>query len=157
VSGHYTALYEGDTVAYVGDALDGIEPARGRIMAFASSQAAHVQWTTGSRAGQVDMVDVYDLMPCPSVASLESGRLTATSVRHVYTIEGAEGVLKYLSSTAQLATWPDIAADALAYVTGKLKADASLELCWEQLDADQVDKVAALAAEVLLRDSFSEA
>jgi hypothetical protein len=154
MTGHYTSLYEGDLVAYVGDALDGIEPAQGRIMAFASSRDAHVMWTTGSRVNQIDVINVYDLMPVASVASLESAKLTATSVRHVYNVEGETGVLNYLSSTAQLVTWPDIAAEVLEFVTGKLKADASMELCWEQLEPEQVSKVAALAATVLLRDSF---
>ena len=154
MTGHYTSLYEGDLVAYVGDALDGIEPARGRILSFASSKAAHVQWTTGSRLNQIDLLDIYDLMPIASEASLEAGRLSATSVRHVYNVEGETGVLNFLSSTAQLTTWPDIAADVLEFVEAKLKADDSFELVWEQLQPAEVSKVAALAATALLRDAF---
>jgi hypothetical protein len=153
----YTALYEGDSVSYVGDALDGIEPAQGKIMAFASAHAAHVMWTTGARTGQIDMVDVYDLMPCASEAALASASLSATAVSRVYAAEGETGVVNYLASAKQIDTWPTIAKDTLEFVVGRLKADASMELPWEQLTPDQVEKVATLAATVLLRDSFSEA
>jgi hypothetical protein len=153
---HVTAFYEGDSVAYVGDALDGIEPATGTLMAFASSRAAHVKWLTGQRTGEIDIVDIYDLMPTASVASLVSPTITATSVRQVHAAEGCEGVLNYLANAQQLGGWPDIAKAAHAFVTSAIKADASMELVWEQLGPDEVDKVASLAATVLLRDSFSE-
>lgn len=151
-----TSFYEGDTVAYVGDALDGIAPASGTLLAFASSSAAHVKWTSGPHLGQIEIVDLYDLMPTASVAALESPQITAHSVRRVMNAEGETGVLNFLSSARQLDTWPTIAADALDYVTGRLKADTSMELVWEQLRPDEVEKVAALAAVVLLRDSLPE-
>lgn len=155
----YTSFYEGDSVAYLGDGADGLQPATGTLLAFASHRAAHVKWNTGPRTGQIDAVDLYDLMPAASVAALTAAAQAVGTmpVRRVYAAEGETGVVNYLSHIAHLAAWPRIAADALAYVSDRLQADASFEPVWEELEPEQVAKVAELAATVLLRDSFTEA
>jgi hypothetical protein len=151
----YTALYEGDSVSYVGDALDGIEPASGTLMYFASRDAAHVRWTSGARAGQIDLVDVYDLMPTASQAALQAPIITTISVRRVMNAEGEEGVINFLARAKRLDTWEQIAHDALQFVQGRLKVDASLDLAYEQLHPEEVERVVALGAQVLLRDAFT--
>lgn len=152
----YTSFYEGDSVAYLGDGADGLAPATGTLLAFASHRAAHVKWNTGPRTGQIDAVDLYDLMPAASVAALTAAAQAVGTmpVRRVYAAEGETGVVNYLSHIAHLAAWQQIAADAHQYVIGKLKADAAMDQVWEELDGAQVEKVAELAATVLLRDAF---
>lgn len=150
-----TPFYEGDSVSYVGDGLDGIEPATGTLMAFASSTHAHVQWKTGARAGQIEMVDLYDLMKSPSEASLQAPQISAISVRRVMNTEGEEGVVNFLAKARQLGTWERIAQRAYQYVQDQLRVDASMELPYEQLNPDEVQRVIAVSAQVLLRDAFT--
>lgn len=153
MSNNVTPFYEGTTVAYIGPDA----PATGTLMAFASSTAAHVKWSSGPRTGQIDMVDLYDLTPTASQAALESPRITAFSVRRVMNSEGTPGVLNYLASAQQLATWPGIAQEALEFVEARLRSDPSMELAYEQLRPEEVDSLAALGAQVLLRDAFAVA
>jgi hypothetical protein len=128
-----SVFYVGDHVDYLGDGLDGIPAAPGKIMLFASVTAAHVEWLDGPRTGQIDIVDCRDLEKSASVASMEAPRLTATSMRRVYNAEGEQGVLRYLSAIGHLDSWDKIADEALAYVLGRLKVDLSMELPYEQL------------------------
>lgn len=148
-------FYEGDSVSYVGEYIDGIEPAAGTLMYFASNSAAYVKWSTGAREGQIDMVDLYDLTPAPSVAALAAAvPFTTISVRRVMNAEGEAGVLNFLASAHQLASWEKVAREALDYVQHRLRVDASMELPYEQLDQTEIDRVIALGARILLRDAF---
>lgn len=150
-----SVFYEGDHVDYVGDGLDGIPTAQGKITAFASHVAAHVEWLSGARVGEIDIVHLRDLEKSASVASLESPRMTATSVRRVFNAEGETGVLRYLAATGQLETWDKIAEEALRYVTGRLQVDMSMELAYECLTQPEAERIVASAAAALLRDKFS--
>jgi hypothetical protein len=150
------SLREGDTVSFVGDGMDGIVPATGTLLAFASISAAHVKWSTGPRRGEIDICGIYDLLPAASAAALESAAVAAGTmpVRRVYAAEGETGVVNYLSHTAHVAAWSQIARDAHEFVTDRLKADSSLDRVWEELEPAQVSDVARLAAAALLRDAF---
>lgn len=152
---HITSFYEGDTVSYVGDGLDGIEPATGKLMHFASREAAYVQWTTGARKDQIDLVDIYDLTPMASTAAVQAPTLSAISVRLVMAREGEEGVINLLAKAKQLGTWEKIASEAFRYVQDRLRVDSSMDLAYEQLQPEEVQRVIALGAQVLLRDAFT--
>jgi hypothetical protein len=69
--------------------------------------------------------------------------------------EGEEGVINFLARAKRLDTWEQIAHDALQFVQGRLKVDASLDLAYEQLHPEEVERVVALGAQVLLRDAFT--
>lgn len=152
-----TSFYEGDAVSYLGDGADGLEPATGTLMYFASRRAAFVKWSSGPRMGQMDLVDLYDLVPAPSTAAIEAhAPITAISVRRVMNIEGEAGVINFLAAAKQLDTWESIARQALTYVQDRLRVDASMELPYEQLQRPEIEKVIALSARTLLRDAFGE-
>lgn len=154
-----TPFYEGDPVSYVGDGLDGIPAARGKIMAFASAEAAHVEWTEGPRLGGIDMVSIYDLEKTASeatlLAPLSAPRITTSAVRKVMSSEGEHGVLQYLAATGSLETWGGIGQDVLSFVESRLRVDPSMDLPYEQLNNDEVDRLINTAARTLLRDLFS--
>jgi hypothetical protein len=152
----YISLYEGDSVAYLGDGRDGLQPASGTLVYFASDTAANVKWSTGPRQGEIDMVSIYDLVPEPSQAALHAPTLTTMSVRMVMGSEGEQGVINLLARANRLANWERIARDVLNYVEARLKVDTSLDLAYEQLSSEQMDRVVSVGARRLLRDAFGE-
>lgn len=156
---HYTPLYEKDAVAYVGDGLDGIPPARGEIITFASKEAAYVRWTEGPRFNEIDMVSIFDLEKSASeattMAPLTARATVAHAVRRVNDSEGETGVLRYLAAAGHLGSWNAIGQEVLQYVEGRLRVDPSMDLPFEQLNSDEVDRLISTAARTLLRDLFS--
>lgn len=152
-----TVFLEGDHVDYLGDGLDGLPPAQGRIMALASKTAAHVEWLSGLRIGEIDVVSVHDLEKSASLAAVAAPKISAAVlVRQVMHREGTPGVLQYLAAINQLSTWEDIAADVLRFVESRLRVDASMELPYETLRSDEVDEIIKSSALTLLRDKFSD-
>ena len=146
-----TAFYEGDDVSFVGVFMP---PAHGKLLSFASRTAAHVKWTTGAREGEIDLVDIYDLMP--ATASVEPDVMSFTAVRRVMSADGEAGVINFLATAQLLDSWQEIAADTLAFVAARIRSDASMDLPHEQLQPQEVDRVVVLASRVLLRDAFGE-
>jgi hypothetical protein len=152
-----TVFLEGEHVDYVGDGLDGIPPAQGRIMAVASKAAVHVEWLTGPRQGQIDLVEVYDLEKSASVAAVQAPTVSASVlVRRVMHREGSAGVLRYLAALNQLISWEEIAEEALRFVESRLKVDASMDLPYETLTSEEIEALVRTSAVTLLRDKFGE-
>lgn len=151
-----TVFSEGDHVDYLGDGADGIPPARGRIMAVASQHGVHVKWLTGPRVDRIDMVSIYDLEKSASAVVTDAPVITATSVWRAMKDDGEAGVLTFLAAAKQTDTWTDIARDTLEFVEARLRADASMELPYEQLTDDQVERVVSLGARTLLAQAFGQ-
>lgn len=152
-----TFFREGDHVDYLGDGLDGLPPAQAKIMMVASNTSAHVEWLSGPKEGGMDLVSLFDLEHSASFSAVEAPKIGGpVLVRQVMHREGSAGVLQYLAATHQLVTWEDIAADALRYVEGRLRVDASMEMPYETLSSDEIDQVIRASARVLLRDKFSD-
>lgn len=151
-----SVFLEGDHVDYLGDGLDGIPPAQGKIVAFASQSTAYVEWLNGPRAKQIDMVSKFDLEKSASETVVRAPEITAISVRRAMNVEGVPGVLQFLAAAQQLGTWERIAREALGYVEGRLRVDDSMELPYEQLQPEEIDQVITTAARTLLRDMFGE-
>jgi hypothetical protein len=148
------ALYEGDTVSYVGVAMP---PAHGKLLYFASDRAAHVKWATGAHQGQIDIVDVYDLEPVTAAEAIATvDPMGHTAVRRVMDADGESGVINFLVTSSQTGGWSKIAADVLGYVEGRIRLDASMEMPGEQLTRDEYDRVVGLASRALLRDAFGD-
>jgi hypothetical protein len=148
------ALYEGDTVSYVGVAMP---PAHGKLLYFASDQAAHVKWASGTRQGEIDIVDVYDLEPVTAAQAVAVvDPMGHTAVRRVMDADGEAGVINFLVTSSQTTGWPTIAADVLAYVEDRIRVDASMEMPQEQLSPVEYDRVVGLASRALLRDAFGD-
>jgi hypothetical protein len=149
-----TALYEGDTVSYVGTAMP---PAHGKLLFFASQRAAHVKWADGVRQGEIDLIDIHDLSPVTAGAVIgEADPMGHTACVRALEAEGPPGVLNFLVASKQVENWPDIATDVLGYVEARIRADGSMDMPNEQLTHEDFDRVVRLASRVLLRDAFGE-
>ena len=151
-----TVFLEGDHVDYVGDGRDGIPAAPGRIMAVASQNAVHVEWVDGPRTGMIDMVSVYDLEKSASESTIAPPTITAHSVRRAMNTDGEVGVLNFLAAVQQTGTWERIAREAKGFVEGRLRVDESMELPYEQLRPEEIDRVISLAAVTILAQAFGE-
>lgn len=154
---------EGDAVSYIGEGV--LFGAHGKLLATAGAHAGHVEWSTGSQAGQVTLVDTDDLVASrrskPVVAardelddSLEVGGLSVTAVRQVQDEEGPVGVLNFMASNGHLSGFAHIGEQALGFVTGLVRQDSGVREVTAQLDDDEAEGLIHLAASVLLRDAF---
>lgn len=149
-----TLFYEGDSVTYTGV---NYPPRQGKLLYFASERAAHVKWTEGSRLGEIDLVDLYDLAPVTSSAQLAKiDPVGHTVLARAMQQEGATGVLNFLVTAKQLDGWRKIAADTVAFIESRLRLDASMEMVYEQLGPAETDQVISLAARTLIRDMVGE-
>lgn len=158
-------FYEGQAVSYVGDGQHGLTlGAHGRLLAFASNRAGHVQWLDGPLRGQVTVHELgTEVLPANKKFaavhdgledSLEVGPIQHTSARSVYDLEGSAGVLSMLASSGHTANFEQIADDANAFVQSRIRQEASVREVLAQLDEDEASELVALATRVLLRDAF---
>lgn len=156
---------EGQTVSYIGGSqVAGPQLGdHGRLLAYAGRTAGHVQWIDGARRGQVDLVQLDDVAPSSRrIAiiqddledSLEVGPIAATSARHVFDIDGSEGLLTMLASSGRLANFDEIADEAFALVQAKIAQTASVREVLAELDDEEGAEVVHLASRVLLHDAF---
>ena len=92
-------MKEGSKVAYCGPTIDGLDMAdRGEVVS-SGERADHVLFHTGSRKGQVVLVDHLDLLNAPTVRktvtasfddledSLEVGAMAVTAAREIFEAE----------------------------------------------------------------------
>jgi pyruvoyl-dependent arginine decarboxylase (PvlArgDC) len=156
---------EGQTVSYVGiDSPSGLRLGdHGRLLAYASRDAGHIQWLDGARRGQVDLVELADVAPSSRrvVAaqdgledSLEVGPVVVTSTRTTYDVDGGAGVLTMMASTGRLANFDEIADEALTFVQGRIAQTSSVREVLAQLDDEEGAEVLHLASITLLHDAF---
>lgn len=149
-----TTFHEGETVSYVGTEMP---PAHGRLVTFASKDMAYVSWLNGARQGQMEMVDLYDLAPITAAETLALTNPNGPQVvRQAFASNGEAGVVNFLVTAKHTGAWAEIAADAFEYVVGRLRADSSLDMAYEQLTPEQADSVTVTAARTILRDAFGD-
>lgn len=158
-------FYEGQAVSYVGESQPGLTLGdHGRLLAFASKTAGHVQWLDGKLRGQVTVHELgaevlptgkkYEAVLDGLEDSLEVGPVPHTSARSVYDTEGSIGVLSMLASSGYLANFEAIADEAQAFVQGRIRSEASVREILAQLDDDEASELVVLASRVLLQDAF---
>jgi hypothetical protein len=150
-------VYEGQEVAWTGPEQQGLVSGDcAQLLAFSGRASAHVLWTTGSRAGDTDLVDLLDLSTSSSLVedSLEVGGLQTFAARQVYDSQGEAGVLNAMSSLGHLTAFPRIAEEALALVSSQIRMDPSFRAVTGQLDYDEAEAVVRLASVCLVRDAF---
>lgn len=158
-------FYEGQAVSFVGDGQPGLSLGdHGRLLAFASKTAGHVQWLDGQRRGQVTVHELgsevlpagkkYEAVLDGLEDSLEVGPVPHTSARAVYDTEGSFGVLSMLASAGYLANFEAIADDAQTFVQERIRQEASVHEVLGQLEDDEASELVLLASRVLLRDAF---
>jgi hypothetical protein len=130
-----------------------------------SSNAAHVQWHTGALQGQVELYDTGDLQSLPARRgavedslddSLDVAGLGTFTARQLYDETGPSGLLNAMADAGKLAAFQDIAEDALALVTERLRTSASFTAMAAHLDEDEAEQMIRLASVVLIRDAFGD-
>lgn len=159
-------LREGFAVTFIGSHdQDGVVLGdKGRLLAFASNSAAHVQWLTGIRTGQVTLTDIEDIdNAAPKYAmahhddladSLDVGPLQMVGTRSVYDTAGPEGTLIHMASQGQLGGLTRIAEEALGWVCAKIRRESTFMSALADLDPDEQETIIHMAACTTLHDAF---
>jgi hypothetical protein len=157
-------IYDGCRVAYTGLGDHGlIFDDQGSVL-VASGTCAHVQWKTGSLAGQVTPVDIRDLTVLGSRAqaveaaldeSLEVAGLGTFTARQIFDEGGSEALLNAMVESGHLSAFSSIAEEALALVQGRIRAADAVRSVVAHLDESEADEVVRLAAAALIRDAFN--
>jgi len=158
-------LQDGQLVSYAG--ADGYDELfvgdRGKIL-VADGEIAHVMWSTGSRSGTVTITEKdvltasadYEMTVSGSLDdSLEVGGLTSFSSRQVWDESGPVGLLNTMVETGHLASFIDIAEEALGLVAHRIRHDSSIRVITAELDEDEAETLVRTAAAALIRDAFS--
>lgn len=157
-------IHDGSRVEYTGPDDGPLKTGdQGSVLA-ASGHAAHVQWRTGTLQGQVHLYDTADLRPLtPRQGAIEdalddsldvSGLGTFTA-RQLYDETGPTGLLNAMADAGKLAAFQDIAEEALALVSNRLRTSASFTALAAHLDDDEADQMVRLASAALIRDAFA--
>lgn len=157
-------MRDGQRVSYVGQEVDGLAMGdRGEVLS-AAQDASHVLWSTGKRAGFVDLVDHLDLATTQKKVavtvedglddSLDVGTLSVSATREVYDEAGETGVLNTMAEAGHLTSFAAIAQEAHDLITMRIRQDPSFRAVTAQLDDEEGESVIRLAAAVLMRDAF---
>lgn len=150
-----TTPLEGQRVSYVGDTDNGLSVGdRGKVVS-SDGNASHVLWMTGAKAGEIVLHDHFDLVVSSNLPTdnFDSG-LVSFSVRQTFERYGSVGLLNALNEEGHLATFTDIAEDAVTMVASRIRQDPSFQEVLGHLEPEEGDDVVVLAASVLLRDAF---
>lgn len=159
-------LQDGQLVSYAGaDGYDDLFVGDHGKVLVADGEIAHVMWTTGSRAGTVTITESelltgsaeYEMSVSGSLDdSLDVGGLTSFSSREVWDESGPVGLLNTMVETGHLASFLDIAEEALGLVSHRIRHDASIRVITAELDEDEAETLVRKAAAALIRDAFTD-
>ena len=160
-------MNEGQKVAYAGDSDPFNEVGSlGRVVAL-SGTCAHVQWTSGPKTGQIDLVEQFELVPDRKVVSAQAssfdqaldmvGTTETIQVRATYDEQGEEALVNALSEGGHLATLSPYVEDVVGLLATKVRQDPILGGVLAELEADEVDSLVHRVAAVLLNDRLGEA
>ena len=152
-------LREGQRVTSLGSTL-AQAGSTGVVLALADHGSAHVQWHEGAQAGQVTLESELDLAPLSQRESLlddslDLGHLVTTSAREVYDDGGPAGLLNQMSEDGHLAAFASIAEEAVAFISGRIRVDASFRAVCGQLEPEEGESLIRLASFALIRDAFT--
>lgn len=154
-------MHEGQRVTYIGpEAEGGLLPGEtGKLLMMASSNSAHVQMGNGA----VYLVMTDDLVEARKQAvrdplddSLEVGSISVFAARQVYDIEGAEGVVNQMADYGHLASFSEIAEEAISMVASRIRQDVSFREVLSSLDEEEGEAVLRVASAALIRDAFGD-
>lgn len=157
-------LYDGCRVEYTGTGNGPLVRGDQGAVLVMSGHCAHVQWKTGSQAGQVLLVDTRDVEPLGSRQgaveealddSLEISGLGTVTARQIYDEGGSEALLNAMSDAGRLASFQEIAEEALSLVAGRIRTSPSFTALAVHLEEDEADEMIRLASAALIRDAFS--
>lgn len=161
-------MRDGQQVSYVGPTGPGFPAVgdQGKVLS-SSGNSGHVQWATGARRRQVDLVIADDVVEvrrerqanrveAAFADSLEVGEQDEPlQVRAVLEESGEVGLLNALAASGHLAGLQQIAEEALEFVAARVRQDPHLATVLGHLDQGEGDSLVSLASSVLLRDAFT--
>jgi hypothetical protein len=151
-------ICDGASVSYIG--MTGHDqPAVGDVGQVLSATASysHVQWHTGDRVGQVDLVDNADLADDqPDGTDLLGDSLAAPPQQfaaHELLDIGPAAVLGALSDVGALAPLAAVAEEASVRLAGRLASDPTLRRLLAGADPEDRQQVLDIIAPYLLRQA----
>ena len=153
-----THLREGQRVAFCGDPVDGLVPGDlGKVLSL-SGDACHVMFASGSRTGDVVLVEGIDVVASghapKTYDGLDGGSLVTIAVRDVWEGQGKVALLNALNEEGHLTGFAAIADRAMESVAAEIRQDPSFHEVLARLDPDEGAELVTLAAASLLRDAF---
>ena len=159
-------LAEGAVVSWVGSAHPGgVAVGDTGVVVSSSGACGHVQWSTGARVGQMDLIEEWDVVPVPTttrvhtVSSSLSDSLGVdtvhTAARETFEDGGAAALLSVMHREGSLSCFAEIAEEALGFVATRLRNDAAFVHVLSALDESDAAAMVTLASSVLLRDAFT--
>ena len=162
---------DGQRVVYAGDALALLLPGDlGKVVSMAGD-SAHVRWISGLRAGQIDLVPLYELVEgdgaVTSVADPEPDSfadsldvidfgLHAVGVRTAMDTRGLPGVVSALDDAGLLASLVDAAEEAHSLLVDRVGSNAGIRTALLTLDIDERAEVVRRIAATLLTEQLTE-
>lgn len=156
-------LQDGCRVEYTGHGNGPLIPGDQGSVLVVSGHCAHVQWKTGPLADQVSLVDTVDLVLLSSRQSdieeslsdsLEVSGLGSVTARRIFDDGGSQALLSAMVEAGSLASFQDVAEDALALIAGRLRNSSSFMGITSHLDEDEIDTMVNLASTALIKDAL---
>jgi hypothetical protein len=142
---------------YDGQRVASAQGEHGRVLA-ADSHYAHVQWDNGTvsmrERDELTVLASRDEVSASLDDSLSVGGLEVTSARSVYDDSGPAGLLNHLAESGHLASFTDIAEDALLLIASRVRTDPILFNATAGLEEEEREDLVRLASVVLIRDAF---
>lgn len=155
-------MREGAKVAYTGTETGGMAVGdRGKVVVV-DGTVCHVLWTSGSKEHQITPHYESSLVSISATSdfglddSLEVGGLMTFSARNSFDAGGSVQVVDEMAEMGHLASFSEIAEEAIALVAARVRQDPSFRAVTAELDEDEADEVFRLASACLIRDAFKE-
>ncbi len=153
-------IREGAKVAYTGPETDGlIVGDKGRVV-LADGNVFHVLWSTGAMQHQSTPHYEGSLVTYSAISndmlddSLDLGGLSTFSARKSFDAGGEAQVVAEMNEEGHLASFADIAEEALVMVAARVRQDPSFRVVASELDEEEADGVVRYASACLIRDAF---
>lgn len=157
-------ISDGSRIEYTGMKTETLEPGDQGSVLVVSGRNAHVQWRTGSLAGKVTLEDSDDLHAMGSRQgaveaalddSLEVSGIGTVTARQIYDEGGSGALLNAMAEAGKLASFQDIAEEALTLVTARLRSSEPFTAMSSHLEDDEREELLRTASAVLIRDAFT--
>lgn len=153
-------IREGAKVAYTGPQEGGLVVGdRGKVV-VTDGNVCHVLWSTGSKEHQITALYESSLVAVSGGNthglddSLEVGGLVTFSARTTFDNGGSAAVVAEMAEMGHLASFGDIAEEALALVAARVRQDPSVRVATSVLEDEEAESVIRHASACLIRDAF---
>lgn len=157
-------ISDGSRIEYTGLKTETLAPGDQGSVLVVSGHNAHVQWRTGSLAGKVTLEDTDDLHALGSRQgaveaalddSLEVSGIGTVTARQIYDEGGSSALLNAMADAGKLASFQDIAEEALTLVAARLRSSDSFTAMSSHLEDDEREDLLRVASAALIRDAFT--